>query len=237
MENYHERLRQASANIPVGAFQLFPTTFGSDGLHTTVFPRDPSRRWAMLESALTDVDRPVLAALPSLWQLGNVVHEACRRHTVAPFFVVPFNYAVAHAAIENLGIETVIISKEAIDGLARHMEARSGHVPATWVCVGSLTNVRVPLPEFVTASAQAIYQEIHLFPGVPIFTQCEALAHQKGPSFHATSGLELQIADDATYITSREEYVPFVNLEIPVRLADESECTCSRKAYTISPCT
>ena len=75
-------------------------------------------------------------------------------------------------------------------------------------------------------------QEVHMFPGLSLLTQCATSLHNKGLGFHMSKEYYWKIDKEKVSITSvGSEPFPFVNFVLPFALVPDTKCDCGIIGY------
>ena len=229
LEELQQFLFDNIKNISERHYSVAPTSFDSHFSTLSGFPRNTNWQWNSLEYAFQQLDvRGVIVCAPLFWQLSNHVNTVCRS-TGIPFFLNdPENIPVGIAALVQTHCNVVVAEPEIAAKFALSLTERNLPHPH-WIVIHRPKNTSWGIPKTLTGN---IYQEVHLFPGVPIFEQCEELAKDQS-GFHSNKNYKLEVESKGTYITSKEDdSIISARILLPFRVSISGTCSCGRDIVT-----
>lgn len=205
--------------------RLFPTSFDASDARLDAFPRSLNWRWVSMERFLRYHDaKVVLMRLPLFWQVLTPLHHACRASGAAIYPNEPENVPVAGAAVRSADADAVITEARDAEALYAYLADKGLRQPAWFLVHRPEEPWSVPR----LLSGVRLWQEVHLFPGVPLLEQCGEIAGSA--RFHPSDAYLWDASGAATRITSAgEDLIPLRSYELPFALRHEGNaCSCGR---------
>ena len=216
-------LAAAEASFVEVPCDLSPTSFDPRDPGLAAFPRPLKWRWSSVERALILFrSRGILMRLPLFWQVEPALFRAGQT-AGAPLFVNDQdNMPVGLAAIRDAFMDTVVTDAADAEHFARYL-ATTAVSPRAWIIVHPLLAPQWQAPHF--PSTTLVAQEVHLFPGVTLLSQCAQLLSQREPLFH----LEDRWTLEENRITSvADDPLPLMGYTLGTKLAPQGTCACGK---------
>jgi len=164
--------------------------------------------------------------LPLFWQLEPALHAACRAAGAPIFINEPENTQVGAEAVRQANIDTVVSEAADAPAFSSYLAQKNSPRPHNWILVHR-PKAEWMLPGALVEKDVRVAQEVHLFPGMVAFSQCEALADAKATGFHLCEDFFLENLGAHSYVTNAALLVPLERFEIaPVR--EKSACVCGK---------
>jgi hypothetical protein len=230
METHKDVLLRArascAAQLPRGT-HVFPTTFDAADPDATGYPRMRSWRWDSARDTLCHFKASgVMMRLPLFWQVEPHLFEAAQASDAFVFVNDAANMPLGAAAIRSANIDLVVTHEADAAQFSAYLHAARVSLPA-WLVIHSLSSTPPAVPPLMRGSRVA--REIHLFPGVPLFTQCAALADAQSSSFHAADGFECVVEDSAVLLSgTAHDIVPLERFRSPLHMKESGTCACGK---------
>ncbi|MCG3769290.1 MAG: hypothetical protein JW384_00412 [Nitrosomonadaceae bacterium] len=210
--------------------RIIPTSFEAEDVNLVGFPLHPLSRWDSCAQALSEFkSHGVMMRLPLFWQLEVLLWYACRTVPAPIFLNDPENMPVGAAALQLGGMDTVVTEQRDAGIFAEYVQKENEVVPKNWIIVHRADDTwSVP----TSLSDCKVAQEVHLFPGLPILSQCPALMTEISgtPRFHIAQGNRFEPSAN-TFETPSKDAVPSFTLDIP-RITAGGMCVCGDLIYT-----
>lgn len=210
--------------------RIIPTSFEAEDSHLAGFPIHSLWRWDSCVQALSELKpHGVMMRLPLFWQLEVLLWYASRAARSPIFLNDPENMPVGAAALKLGGMDTVVTEQRDASAFADYLQKENGELPPKWIVVHRADDTwNIP----ASLSDCKIAQEVHLFPGLPILSQCPALmAEISGiPRFHIAKGNQYE-PDAGIFETPSKDRIPSFGLDIPAITLGEV-CACGDRIYT-----
>ncbi len=210
--------------------RIIPTSFEADDSALSGFPLHPLSRWDSCAQALSELNpHGVMMRLPLFWQLEVLLWYASRSVRAPVFLNDPENMPVGAAALQLGGMDTVVTEQRDASTFADFVKKENGELPEKWIIVHRAQD-RWDMP--ASLSGCKIAQEVHLFPGLPILSQCAVLMGERSdiPRFHITRGNRYEY-DSKVFETASKDEIPSFRLNIPPITTSEV-CSCGDSVYT-----
>lgn len=226
-----ERLRTTSGHGARIPDRLVPTSFDPNDPELSGFPRSRGWRWGGAERMLrTPGITFVLMRVPRFWQVEPYLNAACRAAHVPFFPNEPENMPVGAAALREIGAAAVVSEGQDALQFSSFLAEREQALPATWLLVHPVDAANWDLPVFLSDDL-LVFEEVHLFPGVPVLEQCETLAQQRRHGvFHLSDAYTWNVSEAPAYVTgSKDDPVPLEHFALPFSVHVLSEqCACGK---------
>lgn len=136
---------------------------------------------------------------------------------------------VGAAALQLGGMDTVVTEQRDTATFADYVQKENGKLPRKWIIVHRADDTwEIP----TSLSDCKIAQEVHLFPGLPILSQCPTLMRETSgiPGFHIAKGNRYE-PSTGIFETPSKDAIPSFKLDIPPITAGEV-CACGNLIYT-----
>ena len=210
--------------------RIIPTSFEADDSGLAGFPLHPLSRWDSCAAALLEFKpHGVMMRLPLFWQLEVLLWYASRAARAPIFLNDPENMPVGAAALQFGGMDTVVTEQRDAALFVDYLQKEKMKLPEKWIIVHRADdgwNVPAPL------AGCRIAQEVHLFPGLPVLSQCASLMNESAdtPRFHITKEIRYEPGTNVVE-TQMKDAIPSFKLGMPSIVAD-STCACGDPTYT-----
>lgn len=201
--------------MTVMSMRMLSSSFDPDEetLHGTPVPL--SYRWRSLEDILVREEKhTLLVRTPLFWQTETLLHYACRAAEIPLFVNEPENIPAGVEACVSGDARTILTERVGLEPFVEHMLTRSPAMKRVWIVIHRPYERPQALPTIPTE--ERVYQEIHVLPGVPVFTQCEDLADTRAEYFHKEK---------------LSEELP--HAELPTHILADARCACGEELYTL----
>jgi hypothetical protein len=210
-----------------GDWRFVPTHFDPDAKHLAGYPLDPTRRWTSLSDHLSaHRSRGLLSQLPAFWQANFSAFEACRSLGIPLFSNDPENAPLGAAALSHAGVDSVLTTGGDAQAFAAYVREKGAPLPKAWFIVHSPDESWSPLEHIAPAM-----HEVHIFPGIPLFEQCAALAKEARGRFHLSADFALPSLSPVACSTRALGPVAFESLLLERSMSEESACACGKTIY------
>ena len=224
-----DKIDDVQRELPETHCRVFPASFNPDDPTLRAFPVPVSREWMSLKRHLRHFrSRGVLLRLPLFWQVESPLYRTCREVDALYYANDVTNMPLGAAALRGMHLDTVLTDRS--DAVALSTFLGKAGTKYSWVIVHSLFETPWTIPDELTSASVA--QEVHMFPGVPILTQCESLIEKKVPYFHVVDTYEVEITKEAILISSPpDDPVPLVRYVLPP-LSKQGSCACGKRVFS-----
>ncbi len=219
-------------SIPNRPCEIAPTSFDANDPELRALPRPMGWRWTSAENALRGFKtRGVMMRLPLFWQVEPALFAAGQSIGVPIFVNDQDNMPVGAAAIQTAGMDTVVTDSADALTFSSFLSGSKSAFPSSWLIVYpiSLDTWNIPAP--AREANVCVAQEVHLFPGVPLLTQCEHLISTKDSVFHVCD--EYLLEQDGLSVTSISPVpLPLLRYKLGTRLSTGGTCVCGKERIT-----
>lgn len=196
-------------------YRFVPTSFDPDDPTSSVVRFSASWQWESLAETLARYNPHVLLLrLPLFWQVLSPLHAVCKRTGCALYINEQENPAAGEAAARVGEANVVITDAKDAFSFSLYVAERNVHIPS-WILIHDPTG-DWEIPIILREEHAQVAQEVHLFPGIPLLIQCEALAREKLPFFHMTGSIETLFDLPITYA-------------LEPKLISSGICTCGKE--------
>ncbi len=209
--------------------RIIPTSFDADDAALAGFPLHHLYRWDSCAHALVELKaHGVMMRLPLFWQLEVLLWYASRAARAPIFLNDPENMPVGAAALQLGGMDTVVTEQRDAGAFVEYLQKEKMALPEKWIVVHRADDVW-KLPAALADSRVA--QEVHLFPGLPVLSQCPHLMDVRGtPGFHLKKEIRYE-PDFETCETPSKDAIPSFKLRMPP-ITMGPVCACGERMYT-----
>lgn len=167
-----------------------------DGEDMHLLPRG-AWHWQSLTAALVETKtRALMSMLPPLWQAEPATFDAARAARVPLFVLDENNFAVAARAIDTAGIDALLARPSTVAAFLHDLAEHGDRAPSTLVVACSPDENAQSLS---CPASTRVFLELHIFPGMPLFVQCQNLSDGVDRRFH--------LADDFTIAQSGADFL------------------------------
>lgn len=229
----HALLDSMAEKLPHSYYRISPTSFNPNDPQLRAFPRALEWQWRSCQTLL-EAHKPkvVMMLAPFFWQIEPLLYHACQ-HAGAPIFVCqPDNLPVAGAAITNADVEAVVCPPSSAAAFSLFLLEKNIPFPKLWLTVHDAHAPSWELPVGLGQKPATVGQEVHLFPGVPLLAQCNALATARQEEFHLTEDYAWVSKEGVVTITSTEvDLVPLQHYTLPFSLQKTGGCACTKETF------
>jgi hypothetical protein len=224
------RLKANEPSFPDSPYRLVPARFDPDDSQAGAFPLAADWRWRSCERLLQSFGaRAVLLRLPLFWQVVLLVHGACRSAGAALFVNEQENMPVGAAAIGAAETNVVITDADDAARFAAFLREKLKPLPDAWIIIHP-EHAEGGLP---ILPAARVAEEVHLFPGVPFLTQCDALAARprdgKASLFHSAEGCVID--EGGAHVSIAGTPIPIEHLALSRPLKAAGTCACGEPLF------
>lgn len=222
-------LSEIQSRIAGKGHDVVPSAFASGAQPLFAFPRPRNWSWQSCEDVLSAATpSAVMMRLPLFWQLEPALFKACRA-TRAPLFANHLNnMPVGGLAVSKLGIDALVTTAPDAPLFESHLAERGIPLPRTWLLVGSHDEIAAVSPT-LGGGVRYFAREVHLMPGVPLLTQCPALAVERTSGFHTSPEFEFELHESGTTITNVSDVpFPLLGYRLPFVVVREGVCPCGK---------
>jgi hypothetical protein len=196
-------------------YRFVPTSFDPHDTTLTALRFNANWQYTSLTDALRSLGAELaILRLPLFWQILSPIHSACKEANCTIFVNERGNMPVGEAAAQFASANTVITDTEDAFTFSLYLNEKNTRIP-NWVVVHEPTK-RWDLPLSFSDHNVHVWQEVHLFPGVPMLVQCKDLAKNKMPLFHKVEDIG-------------QEFVPPVEFTLTPELVSSGICTCGKE--------
>lgn len=228
VEECRTRSHQHDAHVYV------PTSFNPHDDTLAGFPRKLLWTWDSAEYALSIIHPAVvMMRAPLFWQLEAPLWRAAQQNGAAIFVNDAGNMPLGRSAMHHASADTIVT--DAHDGMvfSRYLKDAQTPFPRGWILVHDINNL-VDISDVHAGESTLVFQEIHLFPGVPMFVQCERLARMRARTFHVAPHGSTTSKPHPMFSGPKDDPMPLTDIEIPIRITDTGTCACGEVSYAIS---
>lgn len=206
----HFRLPQAA--------RILPTSFDPEDPELTGFPVPTDFSWESLSYALREsgAKKGILVRLPLFWQVESLIYAAGKEAGIPLFSNERENMPVGGAALKAGEVDAVLTDAVDAPVFAQFLREK-GAAPKVWCIVHSCESADWS----GSVIGEKVAQQVHLFPGLPILSQCTALWGTN--AFHRRK----EFLWEGEHLTTPDSY-PFMlaRYTLPFRVRDEGFCQC-----------
>lgn len=140
------------------------------------------------------------------------------------------NMPLGAAALTEAEIGCIVTTGGDGGAFGEYLTARNLAAPG-WLLVRHMEEDSWDAPHSIAKSEVPITQEVHLFPGLPAFVQCELLATDRRPRFHAAEDVTVGQTDGSLTITCTDVGpFPFSDIVLPY-VRDDGVCPCGKPVF------
>ncbi len=222
-----QAIQDALKSVPC---RIVPTSFEAEDAGLAGFPIHPQWRWDSCAQALFELKpHGVMMRLPLFWQLEVPLWYACRAARAPIFLNDPENIPVGVSALQLGGMDTVVTEQRDASTFADCVQKENGKLPQKWIVIHRAEDIwNIP----ALLSDCKVAQEVHLFPGLPILSQCPMLMVETSgiPRFHITKGNRYEPVTGNIETLPRGG-IPSFELKAPPITGGEL-CACGELTYT-----
>lgn len=214
--------------------RIVPSHFDGNHPDLRALPLPAAYAWRSCEQALRHFgSRYVMLRLPGFFQASSLVYACCKAVGAPLYPNEPDNLPIGLAAITAGSIDTVITTALDAGIYARTATEKELPLPRSWLIIHPL-GTPLRLSEALASTSLMIAQEIHLFPCVPIFTQCAALMETRTSGFHLSDDFVLEEDGTSLLVSSKHRTdFPLFRYQIPRVVEPASPCSCG--SITFAP--
>ena len=210
--------------------RIVPTSFDPESPDLAGFPIPQAWHWDTCAQALS-IFRPhgIMMRLPLFWQLEVTLWYASRSARAPIFLNDPENMPLAAAALRLGGIDTIVTERCDAEAFLDFLESEGQTDPYTWLIVHRANDAWDCPHRF---DPMRIAQEVHLFPGLPIFSQCAELIgeHSHPARFHPLDEYRYDL--DLMHIDlPARAHIPRFRLPFPP-VVSAGICACGRPMFS-----
>lgn len=220
-------LDAAASVLSSAAHDRSPTSFDPADPLLRGFPRPRGWDWRSARRALERFGGPgAIVRLPLFWQIETPLYRAGKAAGVFLYFNERGNMPLGAAAIELASAATIVTDTDDAARFATFLESKPA--PAqnlSWIIIHRIDGAWT-LPTAALAPGSKAAQEVHLFPGVSVLEQCDALMEEKSPLFHASDECSIDLS---TGRLTGFSPLPLVRYQLPIALRSAGTCRCGRE--------
>lgn len=231
IETLREALSDIQSTTPNVQARTFPSSFSPHNA-TPAFPRSLAWHWRSAADAIRRMSaKGVMMRLPLFLQLEAPLANAAHEAGAFIFVNDADNMPLGAAAIMQAEIGCIVTTGHDGDAFAAYLIKKDIPAPG-WHLVRHFEEDNWNVPQSVAETGSRVTQEVHLFPGLPIFVQCEDLAAERRPRFHVADDLSFEGVGDGISINSSEtEPFSFSGLVVP-HARNDGMCPCGKQVFT-----
>lgn len=217
----------------LSSYSPVPTSFDPDDAALRAFPRPLLWRWSSAEWALGAISPTiVMMRAPLFWQLEQPLWRAAQAHGAAIFVNDKDNMPLGRSAMAS-GADTIVTSAHDALAFSAYLKEKKVPFPRGWLVVHDIRE-RIDISDIHAGEATHIFQEAHLFPGMPAFVQCDVLAHTRSSLFHIPDGCTLSVHPRVAFSGPTDDPQPLIDIHIQISIKEKDTCSCGRMVYDIS---
>lgn len=222
-----DQLRMAQQSVPIDAVRIFPTSFDAQEKDVLAYARALEWRWDSAHFALKHfASTGVMMRLPLFWQLESPLFYAAEEVGAFIFVNDAANMPLGAAALKSANIDVVVTHVADSTAFAAYIFEHQIPQP-DWLIVHPLSDELGTLSPLLRNARVA--EEVHLFPGVPLLSQCGTLIDEKKRRFHSTDGYTVTRRENGYAISGgAQDTVPLVDFPLPTPLSENETCACGR---------
>ncbi len=219
-------LRSQEKNVPDLPCRIVPTSFDDSDAQLTALPRPLDWKWSSLHEALKLVEPKVaMTRLPLFWQMTSAIRGACKE---AGSTLLPNEQENMHggaAALLVANVNVVVTSSEDAGIFTSYLLEGASTLPEMWLIVHDASAPVWEIPASMQNLRAPIAQDVHLFPGLPLFVQCRHLMRAKKPHYHLAEGCSLDnLSPCIVSIQDSAVTLPALETEFSVQQTGSCEC-------------
>lgn len=211
-----------------------PSSFNGDEIELAGYPRPLQWSWKSVEESLISVGPSVvLIRLPLFWQVESQLWRAAQQARAPIFVNDKDNMPVGRSCLISAGADTVIT--DAYDSIAfsAYLRDHKTPPPRAWIVIQDISNIR-DLSSVHSDEHTQLFQEIHLFPGMPVFVQCAHLSKMRSKNiFHGAPETRVEIQETARFFGPMSDPFPLINIDLSVSVNPTETCSCGLTTYRI----
>jgi hypothetical protein len=218
--------------------RIFPTSFDPNKT-TFAFLRSVFWKWKSLADFLQNYKAiGVLIRLPLFWQIEPLAFEACKTSKSFLFINDETNMPVGRTAIQSAEMNTVVTTaKDAVEFLD-YLEVYDAKRPKNLFIVHPFPDVNIELTQTITDTRLIVAQEIHFFPGIPLFSQCNHIVSMRHThNFHLSDGYYVsRHQNDNVFVISGTKFdaLPLLMYQLPSWTHQTGNfCNCGKELFLI----
>ncbi len=232
---FAQKLQEIESDLPHMACRIFPSSFEPNDPSMRAFPYTLEAGWGSCEKALRHFgSRGVMARLPFFWQFESPLSTACRAAGAFLFLNDRGNIPLGIAAVKMAEVDTVITDAEDAHLFSRQM-SETGIQAQNWVVIHPAGAAHFSIAQALKAEGVRLFQEVHLFPCVPLLEQCEHLSAEKKPLFHTVAEFCITKTERGLAVSSAAPHpFPLEKYELPETLALQGTCVCGKEVISAS---
>ena len=212
---------------------VVPTSFEPLERTLSGFPRQLQWTWRSCERALRKMgSKSVMSMLPKFWQIEPALNTSCRNIGAMLFPNEPENLPIGAAAIQSIGIDTIVCGVGDSARFSLYLAERNILSPS-WVLIHRIDSPTWEIP--IAVGGTHVAQEVHLFPGVPVLTQCDTLIEEQKPRFHPSDSYIWEIGTETCITSIDNDPFPLTRLILPTAIQATGSCPCGRRVIEKKP--
>lgn len=232
----HAELLTTLKTLPESALKpgsrLVPTSFNPDDSELRGFPIALDWNWPSSEQFLRSCGAVgVMMRLPLFWQLEVPLRNACVSAGAFIFVNDRGNMPLGAEALRSAEISCVVTDAKDVFEFSNYLREKSRLQPSSWLIIhpGVLFD-----RTFSEIDGTRHAHEVHLFPGVPVLEQCEALQSKPRPEFHFASDVSWNPHSNTITMTG-EAVLRLKDYALPFSIKEVRQCSCGRPVISHSP--
>ena len=172
--------------------------------------------------------------LPLFYQLEPALFRAARSAGAFIFVNDQENMPVGAMAIADGSMDVVVTTQKDSVVFSQFLTERSLQLPRAWIVLHR-ADQPWELPAALLSPAARVAQEVHLFPGLPVLTQCPALIDAKAPRFHAAAGMAVNPLKTGARVSGpMGDPVPLSEYQLNIPLSESGMCACGLPVYALT---
>ncbi len=200
------------------------SSFNPDNEELHAVPRPRTHAWPSIAEALRSAGcSGVMTRLPLFWQVEAPLFEAARDAQAFIFVNEADNMPLGMASLQQAHVDAVIATAEDANRFFSFLlTSKATRLPHVWIAIHPIESMQA-----VTPRPGTVFQELHILPGLPAFTQC---SHTASVPTRAHFHLAEQCALTEEGLLVKSEEFPFVYPStLPV--TKDGACACGKELF------
>lgn len=208
---------------------VVPASFDPADTNLQAFPRPLEWIWYSCSEALKRQGaKGALVRIPLFWQIISPIHRACAEAQCGLFVNDQENQPIGEASVRLAEIDTVITDAKDAFTFSLFLAEKNTAVSSWFIVYEPIRDWSIPIP--LQKPSIQVTQEVHLFPGLPLLTQCKNLSNAKRQLFHASSDCMIEIETEYSTVSTKGTHpFPLTKQKLDIALERRGICECGEE--------